>query len=74
MMPDAALTVGLALAILGFPAVVSAFAERRRPWTGLVLLLAAGCFAGYALGTGEGGYTLLDVPLAVAATLARITG
>ncbi|AUC54068.1 MAG: hypothetical protein ACU0CC_23225 [Sagittula sp.] len=60
--PKTALVMGMLLVVLALPALISAWADRRKPFAGTILL-----FAGCALGTWawrrqEGGFRLDEVP------------
>ena len=60
---DLVLLIGLAFVPLAFVAFVSAWADRRRPWAGLILLVLALALAGWAqLTHPDGGYDWRQVP------------
>lgn len=60
---DLVLLIGLAVLPLAFVAFVSAWADRRRPWAGLILLFLGLSLAGWAqLTHPEGGYDWREVP------------
>lgn len=60
---DLVLLIGLAVVPLAFVAFVSAWADRRRPWAGLILVAMAAGLVGWAqLTHPEGGYDWREVP------------
>jgi len=60
---DLLLLVGLIFLPLAFVALVSAWADRRVPWAGLILLFLGLVLAGWAQFTHPGGgYDLRDLP------------
>ena len=62
---DLILVIGLALAVLSIPSVVSAFSDGRAPRASALTVLIAGGMIVYAINTHPGGYALEDVPDAV---------
>ncbi len=69
---DLLLLMGLAFLPLAFVALVSAWADRRRPWAALILVLMGGGMAGWAhLTHPEGGYEPADLPALALEVAAR---
>lgn len=60
--PDLSLVVGLVLAVLTIPSLISAFSEGRPPRAGAVFVLIAGGLIVYALSQQPGGYTIAEIP------------
>lgn len=62
MEPDLCLIVGLVLAVLSLPALLSAISDSRAPrGGGLTLLVAVGLVA-YAVNQKPGGYSFEQIP------------
>lgn len=59
---DLCLVIGIVLVWLGIPAVVSAYANQRRPLFGGLILLVAAALMIFAGQTKEGGYPLTEIP------------
>ncbi|MEM7319570.1 MAG: hypothetical protein AAF408_11185 [Pseudomonadota bacterium] len=72
MEPDTALILGLILAVLSVPAMVSAYSDRRPPRAPILILLIAATLVVYAVLTHPGGYRLADIPDVFYAVVARI--
>lgn len=71
---DLVLLIGLGLAPLAFVALVSAWADRRRPWAALILAIMALGLAGWAqLTHPDGGYALRDLPIVALEAIGRLT-
>ena len=69
---DLLLLVGLVFLPLAFVALVSAWADRRRPWAALILLAIGLGLAGWAhLTHPGGGYDWRTLPHIAAQTVAR---
>ena len=69
---DLLLLIGLAFVPLAFLAFISAWADRRRPVPGLILLALGAGMAGWAhLTHPEGGYTLAEIPTLALQVLGR---
>lgn len=67
---DLLLLMGLGFLPLAFVALVSAWADRRRPWAALILLAMGLGMAGYAqLTHPEGGYDWREIPTIAAELL-----
>lgn len=62
MDPDLSLVIGLVLAVLTVPSLMSAYVEGRVPRAGAVFALIAGGLIVYALSTRPGGYALAEIP------------
>lgn len=59
---DLALILGLVLAALAIPSMVSAYSDGRAPRASALTILIAGGLIGYALMTHPGGYAVADIP------------
>ncbi len=68
---DLLLVLGLGLAMLAIPSVLSAFSDRRAPRASMITILIAGGLIVYAVRTHPGGYALEDIPAAVMHVIAR---
>ncbi len=66
MSNDLALVLGLVLAVLSLPALVSALTDRRAPVAAGIVLVAGGALIVYALQSQPGGYEMRELPLVVA--------
>ncbi len=64
MTPDLALVLGLILAGLAVPSMLSAFSDRRAPRASALTILIAGGLLLYAIQTQPGGYSLQEIPKA----------
>jgi hypothetical protein len=62
MDPDLSLVIGLVLAVLTVPSLMSAYIDGRAPRAGAVFVLIAGGLIVYALSTRPGGYALSEIP------------
>jgi hypothetical protein len=62
MDPDFALVVGLLLAWLAIPSIVSAYSDRRAPRVSAILVVIAGGLVLYALRMRPEGYHWSDIP------------
>ena len=72
MNPDTALVVGMVLAVLSIPAIVSAISDGRSPRVAAVVgMLGLGGIV-FALQTNPLGYTWGDLPRVVYQELARV--
>ncbi len=70
---DLLLLIGLAFLPLAFVAVVSAWADRRRPWAALILLAMGLGMAGWAqFNHPAGGYDWRSIPDIAAETVGRL--
>ncbi len=70
-LPDLYLVIGLVLAAFSVPSILGAFADRRAPRVGALVLLIAGGLVGYAL--SQQSYGLADVPEAFVRVVAYFT-
>ncbi|KUF10419.1 hypothetical protein AVJ23_12805 [Pseudoponticoccus marisrubri] len=57
---------------MAVPSLISAWADRRRPWTGVIVALMAAALIGWAVTRKPGGYTLAQVPEAIYTVIARL--
>ncbi|KEP71238.1 50S ribosomal protein L35 [Thioclava dalianensis] len=69
---DLILTIGLGIAIFAIPALVSAFSDSRPPRAATVSLVISGALILLAVYAKPGGYTMDQVPNAVARTIASV--
>ncbi len=74
MEPDVMLITGLGLAVISLPAILSAWADRRPPRIGGLVLVGGLCLAGFAASQKEGGYVPSDVPDVFYSLVGRILG
>jgi hypothetical protein len=68
---DLALVLGLALAGLSIPSVISAFSDSRAPRASALTVLIAGGLIIYAIRSHPGGYAIGDIPDAIVHVIAR---
>ncbi len=68
---DLALVLGLAIAALSVPSIVSAFSDSRAPRASVLTVLIAGGLIVYAIRSHPGGYALEDIPDAILHVIAR---
>ena len=73
MDPDLFLVIGIVIAVLTIPSLVSAFIEGRTPRAGAVLILIAGTLIVLALNGHPGGYALREIPDAFYRVASRFT-
>ena len=59
---DLALIIGLVVAGLTIPSIMSAFSDRRSPRASMVTILIAGSLILYAAVTKPGGYEVSQIP------------
>lgn len=62
MEPDVMLVAGMGLVVLSIPAILSAWADRRAPQIGALLLLGGGGMIAWTLSRKQGGYTWAELP------------
>jgi hypothetical protein len=62
--PDLFLVIGIVIAVLTIPSLLSAFIEGRTPRAGAVLVLISGTLIVLALKVHPGGYAFKDIPQA----------
>ncbi|MEO9897478.1 MAG: hypothetical protein ABJQ34_00530 [Paracoccaceae bacterium] len=72
MTPDMALVIGLILAGLAVPSMLSAFSDKRAPRASALTILIAGGLLLFAIKTQPGGYTLQDIPNAFVRVIGQI--
>lgn len=72
MDPDLALTVGLALLVLSFPTLISAWVDGRLSRPGTIMLAAAAGAIGWAVYAQPKGYALESIPDVVIGVVARL--
>jgi hypothetical protein len=68
---DLALVMGLGLAGLAIPSVVSSFSDNRTPRASALVVLISGGLIIYALRSQPGGYALEDIPDTILQVIAR---
>ena len=71
MDPDLALTLGIIIATLSIPSILSALSDSRAPRASAVTILIAGGLILYALQNNPGGYRLEQVPDIVVKVISR---
>lgn len=62
MQPDVMLVAGMGLVVLSLPAILSAWADRRAPRIGALLLLGGAGMILWTLSRAKGGYSWSDLP------------
>ena len=62
MDPDTTLVVGMVMAVLAIPAIVSALSDGRAPRAAAIMAILAGGLMVYAINEKEGGYRIKDLP------------
>ena len=62
MDPDLFLVIGIVIAVLTIPSLISAYIDGRTPRAGAVLILISGTLIVIALTNHPGGYTLKGIP------------
>ncbi|APX17066.1 MULTISPECIES: hypothetical protein [Phaeobacter] len=70
---DLALVLGLLLAFLAIPSLLSAASDRRTPRVSAVFLVLAVGLLLYAFSTKSGGYQIDDIPKAIFRVIGRFT-
>lgn len=68
---DLLLTIGIVLAVLTIPSLLSAWSESRAPRLGAILLIAAAALVTMALTQKPGGYAFADIPGVMMAVVGR---
>ncbi|MGJ8545909.1 MAG: hypothetical protein ACSHWZ_10740 [Sulfitobacter sp.] len=71
MDPDLALVIGLVLAVLSVPSILSALSDRRAPRASMLTILIAGGLIFFAILTRPGGYTMAEIPDVLLNVVAR---
>ena len=69
--PDLLLVIGIALALLAIPSILSAMIDRRTPRASAVTVLIAGFCIIYAMRTKPGGYRFEDMGDVLVGVVAR---
>lgn len=69
---DLILVTGLAVLMLSIPSALAAFAERRTPWTGLVVVIIGAGIFGYGWHNHPEGMSFAEVPHVIIRVLARV--
>ncbi len=69
---DLFLVIGLLLAGLSVPSLLSAYADARAPRAASILVLIGGTLIVVALTQKPGGYTFADIPQAFLRVIARV--
>jgi len=69
--PDIALVIGIVVAALSVPSILSAISDGRAPRTSAVMILIAGGLILYAIQSRPGGYSFSDVPGVFTSVVAR---
>ena len=62
MDPDLFLVIGLVIAVLTIPAMLTAFTEGRTPRAAAIMVLIAGVLIVLALSRHPNGYSIADIP------------
>lgn len=62
MQSDVMLVAGMGLVVLSLPAILSAWADRRAPRVGTLLLLGGGGLILWTLSRTKGAYSWADIP------------
>ncbi len=60
--PDICMAVGIVLAVLSVPSMLSAFIDRRAPRVATFTVIVAGCLIVYAIQSNPGVYSIQDIP------------
>ena len=68
---DLALVLGVVIALLSIPSILSAMTDGRAPRASAVTILIAGALIIFAVKTHPGGYQISDVPHAFVTVVAR---
>jgi hypothetical protein len=69
---DLALVLGILLAGVSVPSIVSAFSDGRAPRTAAIAMILGGALVVYALSQKPGGYRMDDIPKAFVRVIADI--
>ena len=62
MQPDVMIVAGMGLVVLSLPSILSAWADKRAPRLGALLLLGGGGMVLWAFRAREGGYSWAELP------------
>ena len=71
MNPDLAMVIGIVLAVLSVPSILSAWSEGRAPRVAAVTAIASGALIVWAIQTSPVGYTFLELPEVFVRVVAR---
>ena len=71
MDPDLFLVIGIVIAALTIPSLISAYIEGRTPRAGAVLMLISGTLIVVGLSKHPGGYALREIPEAFVRVVGR---
>ena len=74
MDPDLLLVIGIVIAVLTVPSLLSALSDGRPPRTGIIMVLVAGALLVTALSSRPSGYRIDEVPDAFFRVFARYVG
>jgi hypothetical protein len=69
---DLIIVAGLAMLMLSIPSAVSAYADGRRPWVALVVMIAGAGVLIWGWGTHPADMSLAEVPHVIIRVLARV--
>lgn len=69
---DVMLVTGMVLSVLSLPSIAAAWAERRSPRVGTIVLLGGGGLILWALREKDGGYALADIPDVVYSVIGQL--
>lgn len=72
MNSDLILVIGIVLAALSLPAMLSAISDRRSPRAAALVAVVSGCLIVWAVQSRPGGYTLNDIPRAFVQVVADL--
>ena len=70
---DLLLVIGILMAALAIPSLLSAFAESRPPRAGAILVLIAGVLIAVALSRHSAGYSFAEIPDVFIRVIGRYT-
>ena len=70
---DTVFVLGLGLAVLSIPAIVSAISNGRRPRIATITMMIAGTMVVYAMSQKPGGYKIENIPTVVAKVVGSFT-
>ncbi|MGM0661138.1 MAG: hypothetical protein ACQEUH_08180 [Pseudomonadota bacterium] len=68
---DLALSIGMVLAVVSLPSLLSAFSEARAPRLAALMIIVASGSMIWAATTKPGGYSLGDLPYVLISVIAR---
>ena len=71
---DLYLVIGLVIAVLSVPAVVSALSDNRTPRAAAIVLIVSGGLVAWAAASKPAGYTLDQIPNVIINVVARYLG